>query len=72
MSGGKVICGATNTAVMVGSLAPPTVGSSVRIVLMPVPLTLPWLVTEEVFAGKGVLMVTSKVMVTVPPDATCR
>jgi len=57
-------------AVTVGSLAAAIAGSSVRIGPKPVPETLPWFVTEEVFAEKGVLMVTSNVIATVPPGGS--
>src|SRR5215203_3866999 len=70
MFGGQEIFGAMVMAVTVGSLSAAVAGSSVRIGPKPVPLKLPWLVTEEVFTGKLVLMVTSNVMLTTPPGGS--
>src|SRR5215216_3376608 len=70
MFGGQEIFGATVIAVTVGSLSAAVTGSSVRIGPKPVPLRLPWFVTEEVFTGKLVLMVTSNVMLTTPPGGS--
>src|SRR5262249_5289379 len=64
--GQLVITGATLRVVMVGSLMSAVLGSS-ELRVTPAAVSVAWLLTAKVFAGNGVLIVASKVMVILSP-----
>src|SRR5687768_5729001 len=59
--------GGTATGVTVGSLMPPTDGSSVSTVIPPSAVTVPWLETWAIAPVNGLSTTTWKVIVTDPP-----